>query len=360
VDRLARFPAEVVAALREERMLSSLVPVALGGEGATLGEVAEDVAQLGRHCASSAMIYAMHQIQVACIVRHGRSPYLQGFLKELVSDQLLLASATTEVGTGGDLRTSGCAIVPGESEHAFCLEKQAPVISYGQYADAILTTARRTPESPPSDQVLAVCRASELTLEPISSWDTLGFRGTCSLGFQLTASGDEHAILDDDFDDLASQTMLPVAHLLWSSVWQGIAAAALDRARRFVQAEARKHPGVTSPSALRLAELVVKYQQLVNSIQSTLREYSPMYEDAPTSPNLSFTIALNGLKISASRLVVDVVAGCLEVCGIAGYREDSPFSLGRHLRDAHGAALMVNNDRILANNAQLLLVQREF
>jgi acyl-CoA dehydrogenase len=154
--------------------------------------------------------------------------------------------------------------------------------------------------------------------------------------------------------------MLPVAHLLWSSVWQGIAAAALDRGRRFVQAEARKHPGVTPPSALRLAELVVKYQQLVNSIQSTLREYSPMYEDAPTSPNLSFTIALNGLKISASRLVVDVVGGCLEVCGIAGYREDSPFSLGRHLRDAHGAALMVNNDRILANNAQLLLVQREF
>jgi len=43
---------------------------------------------------------------------------------------------------------------------------------------------------------------------------------------------------------------------------------------------------------------------------------------------------------------------------MAGYRNDSPYSLGRLLRDAQGAALMVNNDRIIANNAQLLLVHR--
>jgi len=44
---------------------------------------------------------------------------------------------------------------------------------------------------------------------------------------------------------------------------------------------------------------------------------------------------------------------------MAGYRQDSPYSLGRLVRDAHGAAVMVNNDRILANNAQMLLVHKE-
>ena len=44
---------------------------------------------------------------------------------------------------------------------------------------------------------------------------------------------------------------------------------------------------------------------------------------------------------------------------MAGYREDSPYSLGRLLRDAQGAAVMVNNDRIVANNAQMLLVHKE-
>ena len=48
----------------------------------------------------------------------------------------------------------------------------------------------------------------------------------------------------------------------------------------------------------------------------------------------------------------------LVICGMAGYREDSEYSLGRLLRDAHGAALMINNDRINANSAQMLLIHR--
>ena len=47
------------------------------------------------------------------------------------------------------------------------------------------------------------------------------------------------------------------------------------------------------------------------------------------------------------------------ICGIAGYRNDSKYSLARHLRDAYGAALMVNNDRIMKLNATMLMVHRE-
>jgi acyl-CoA dehydrogenase len=57
--------------------------------------------------------------------------------------------------------------------------------------------------------------------------------------------------------------------------------------------------------------------------------------------------------------VVDVVNQAMLICGIQGYREDSEYSLGRILRDAHGAAVMVNNDRIAGNTAQLAMVQRE-
>jgi acyl-CoA dehydrogenase len=53
-----------------------------------------------------------------------------------------------------------------------------------------------------------------------------------------------------------------------------------------------------------------------------------------------------------------VINQAMMVCGIAGYRNDTPFSLGRHLRDAHSAALMVSNDRIAANTASLLRVHK--
>src|SRR5206468_5059195 len=95
VDQTARFPHEAVAALREERMLSALVPRELGGLGATIGDVAASCEALGRSCASTAMIYAMHQIEVACLVRHGiASPYFREYLSQLARHEWLVAPAT--------------------------------------------------------------------------------------------------------------------------------------------------------------------------------------------------------------------------------------------------------------------------
>jgi len=357
VDRKARFPSEALDALRAAGTLSALVPVELGGWGLALGDVAEATCALSRSCASTAMVFAMHHMQAACLVRHGRSEFLRGVARQLAEGQELLASATTELGVGGDLRTSKCAVE--RREGRFQLEKQAPVISYGAYADNVLATARRAPDAAPNDQVLVVCSPPGLTLEATSDWDTLGFRGTASPGFVLRAEGDERCVLDDPFSDILERTMLPVSHILWSSVWLGLAWAAVDRARRYVRSEARKQPGTTPPSALRLAELMVVYQQMEAHVTGVARYYDEVWNDPEATSGMGFAIAMNSLKISASTLVVEIVGRAMVICGMAGYREDSEYSMGRLLRDAHGAAVMVNNDRILANNAQMLLVHKE-
>ena len=358
VDRAARFPTEAVDALREDSFLSILIPTELGGAGATLEEVADVVFELGRHCASTGMIFAMHQIQVASIVRHGRSRFFRDYLAQVAEHQLLLASATTELGVGGDVRTSVCTVERDEAGRIH-LEKLAPVISYGEHADGILATARRAPESPPNDQVLVLCRAPGLTLEPTSGWDTLGFRGTCSLGFRLVAEGEAELVLDDAYGDISSQTMLPVSHILWSSVWLGLATSATDKARHFVRTEARKKPGVTPPSALRLAELIAQLQRMEELVRGTARRYDRQCDDLDVLASMGFAIAMNSLKVSTSTLVVDIVNRAMAICGMAGYKEDSPYSLGRILRDAHGAAVMVNNDRINSNTAQMLLIHKD-
>jgi len=41
----------------------------------------------------------------------------------------------------------------------------------------------------------------------------------------------------------------------------------------------------------------------------------------------------------------------MRACGLSGYRNDSEFSIGRHLRDVLSSPIMINNDRILANLA---------
>jgi acyl-CoA dehydrogenase len=89
------------------------------------------------------------------------------------------------------------------------------------------------------------------------------------------------------------------------------------------------------------------------------RHYDQICDDDDATGAMRFAIAMNNLQLSASRLVVDVVSRSMAICGMAGYRQDSPYSLGRLLRDAHGAALLASSDRLTASNAQMLMVSHE-
>ena len=360
VDRDARFPGESIDALRKAKLLSAYVPKEYGGMGLNILQIAKICEALGQYCGSSAMIYAMHKIQVACLVHHAQqSAFFRDYLRQLVEQQRLMASATTELGVGGDLRSSLCAVeVVGD---AFRLTKQAPVISYGEAADEILVTCRRSAEASASDQVQVLVRRSDTTLKPLSGWDTLGFRGTCSSGFALTSQGGAAQILPTPFADILAQTMHPYSHIVWSSLWSGIAMDAVKQARAFVRAEARKTPGETPLSAIRLAETDRVLQDMRHNVLGLTREYHQLLVDAKPEAfsNFGFSIRTNNLKLSSSQLIVDIVGRALLICGISGYRNDSKYSLGRHLRDSYGAALMVNNDRIIKLNATMLMVHKE-
>lgn len=356
VDRDGRFPVESLDALRAAGLLSCAVPVELGGEGLTLGEVGAVCELLGRHCASTAMVFAMHQIQVFALVRHDSSEPILELLREVVREQLLLASATTEIGIGGDTRSSTCFVE--RDGDVVRLHKNAPVISYGEHCDAVLATARRDADAPPSDQVLVVCRRADTVLERTGTWDTLGFRGTCSPGFLLTATGRADMVLAEDYAVISAKSMLPVSHVLWSHLWLGIGTGAVDRARRATQKAARAKPGTVPPAAVRLAEVLGVLQQFRELVHGAARRFDALAVDDEGLTSIGFSMDMNNLKVTTSGLVVDVVSQALQVAGIAGYREDGPYRLGRYLRDAFGASLMVNNDRIMANNAQLALVHR--
>ncbi len=360
VDRDARFPAEAMAALAQAKLLSAYVPAEYGGMGLNILQIAKICEALGQYCGSSAMIYAMHCIQVACVVHHAQdSAYFRQYLRRLVEEQRLMASATTEIGTGGDLTSSICAV---EMEmDAFTLTKKAPVISYGEYADDILVTCRRSADAQASDQVQVLVRRGEYQAEPLSTWDTMGFRGTCSSGFTLTAIGAADQVLPTPFSEILSQTMHPYSHIVWGALWSGIAADAVNRARAFVRAEARKTPGETPICAIRLAEVDQVLQEMRHNVLCLTREYQDLLNAG--CPDLfhgfGFSIRTNNLKVSCSQRIVQIVGGALLICGISGYRNDSKFSLSRHLRDSYGAALMVNNDRITKLNATMLMAHKE-
>jgi acyl-CoA dehydrogenase len=360
VDREARFPHEAIDALRELQALSAFVPRELGGAGVGMDEIATASFLLGKRCGATAMVFAMHQIQVACLVRHSaRSEWFEQYLRELVADQRLIASATSEVGTGGDMGRSVAAVEPGANGRA-SFEKQAPTVSYGSHADDLLTTLRRSPDADGGDQVAVLTHADQVELEQMGTWDPFGMRGTCSPGFKIRASFDAGQVLPEPFAEVSGRTMVPVSHILWSHIWLGIATDAFDRARAFVRAAARQKPGEPLPAAVRLSHLMVELSLLRGEVGSALREFDDeSAHEGEQTATMARAVRYNNLKIAASEQAPRVCQGAMGVCGIVGFKNDTPYSVGRHLRDTMSAALMVANERIHQTNAALLLVAKD-
>jgi acyl-CoA dehydrogenase len=360
VDRNARFPSESLEALRAERALSALVPTEYGGGGLPLETVAEACFELGRRCGASAMVFAMHSIMVASIVRHaGRSEWYADYLRRLVREQRLVASVTSEVGTGGDLGRSIAAVTPvGDGRATF--EKQAPTVSYGAYADDLMTTVRRSPDAEPGDQVAVVTSRDQHTLEQTATWDPLGMRGTCSPGYIVRAEFPEEQVLPTPLATVLTESMVPISHLLWSHLWLGIATDAFDRARAFVKASAKGRPDQLPPTAIKLSQLMSDLSLLRAEVSSGLREFVDADQsDRESLSTMASILRFNNLKIAASEQAPRICQGAMNVCGIVGFKNDTPFSVGRHLRDTMSASLMVANDRIHQTNASLLLIAKE-
>jgi acyl-CoA dehydrogenase len=360
VDRSARFPDETVDALRSERAFSAYIPEEYGGGGVSFEAIAAACFELGRRCGASAMVFAMHQIQIAAIARHvDGAVWFEAYLRDVAREQRLVASVTSEVGTGGDIGKSIAAVQPGDDGLA-TFEKQAPTVSYGAYADDLLTTLRRAPDAEPGDQVVVLTHRDQHALEQTGTWDPMGMRGTCSPGYVVRATFPIDQVLPTPFSTVGTESMVPISHILWSHLWLGISTDAFDRARAFVRASAKSRPDQLPPTATRLSQLMSELSLLRAEVSTGLRDFTDASAgDREALSTMAMILRFNNLKIAASEQAPRVCQGAMSVCGIVGYKNDTPFSVGRHLRDTMSACLMVANDRIHQTNASLLLIAKD-
>jgi acyl-CoA dehydrogenase len=338
VDQAARFPSESIDALRSGgllawRDLARPFP---------LREVALCCYELARHCASTALVYAMHQAQLAVLRAHGTGPWHRHLLEDIRSRQLLIGSSTSESGPPG-------ALVPATAGLThFQLGKQAPTISYGRQCDVLLATTRGCEAARHPQQVMVALLSEQVELQQQDAFVTAGMRGTCSFGYLLQARASAEQILPDDLQAISATTMLPVSHVLWASVWLGIAASALGRAREYVR---RRRTGEDAGARRQhLGQAEVHYAQACAHVEWGLN----LMEGNPRPATLGgLSPDMNLLKVSVSQCAIHVVTEALQTCGIAGYREDGPFSLGQHLRDVFSSSLMIHNDSLLDSIARM-------
>ena len=245
VDKAARFPHETLAALKQARLLSAAVPKECGGGGASMRELAEHVRRAGAGLRGGAA-WCWRCTTSRSRASRGtavESPFFRGYLRELVEQQLLIASITSEVGICGDTRSSICA-----------LEQRRRPLQARQGRDHRARTAStpttcsspagatRTRRQRPGPRARAQGRLHARRRR--RRWDTLGMRGTCSPGLQVVGvGGPVEQVVPGSFADSSAQTMVRTRTSCGRRVWLGIAADAVARAGAYVRAEARKKPG---------------------------------------------------------------------------------------------------------------------
>jgi acyl-CoA dehydrogenase len=91
-------------------------------------------------------------------------------------------------------------------------------------------------------------------------------------------------------------------------------------------------------------------------IVASMDEFARHAHDWRTLSSLDFQSSITLLKVQASEMAVETVMHAMRTCGLAGYRNDGEFAIGRHLRDVLSAPIMINNDRILSNAATSTLL----
>lgn len=360
VDANGRFPHEAVEVMRETGAFIWPIPKQYGGMGATVYDLAQACKAIGQYCSAAAAVLSMHYTQILSVIHHHQNnPQLIAYMQRVAKENRLIASVTSEVGPGGNMRNSACAVEMKDGQ--FTLTKQATTISYGEHADDLMITARKDHDAAAGDQVLVIAEKGHFTLDNIGEWDTLGMRGTCSPPATVSAHGDAWQVIPAPFADIATHTMVPTSHILWSAWWYGLATGATQKARELLRAKARSNPGTNPLGAHRVAELDAQLQSMGYEVMWMAREYAEAVSDnslAPLTTEIGYGLNINALKLNSSNNVVKIVGEALAICGIQAYKNKGPFSLGRQLRDAYSSIMMIHNDRITQTNASNLTIYK--
>lgn len=327
VDGEGRFPHEAVDALCYSRLLSATVPVEYGGDGVTSADACEIVRTLARSCTSTALVYAVHTACVFALVRHTRDESVADLLRDIAANQLLLTFLEP---VSEPLDGYRSAHREGASDVHF-----AP---FGTNADVVLV--RVGAESAGNDNGFRALRSTDISLIRDQKRGGLGFRGIDWDWYTFSWVPETGLPLADGYRAVALDTLYPAVHLLASAAWLGIGDAAIATVGRYVAAYGDERPAKFLRDSRRLNDMRAVHDGLVGRVHEYAQDCALRGEGHRAGCTEYET--LGEIVDAATKGVMGVVSDALAVCGMSGYDENGPYSLGKEIRDVLGAKVFLD------------------
>lgn len=324
-DASGRFVSDNYLLLKEHRLLSAGVPAALGGGGATYGELCQMLRELGQHCGSTALALSMHShLLAAAVWRHRHGQPAEALLRKIAASELVLVAT----GAGDWVSSVGRAVrVPGgyrvSAKKRFCS---------GSPVGDLLVTSAPFDEGEAGPEVLHFAlsmRAEGVRVH--DDWDALGMRATGSHSVEL-----DDVFVPEDAVSLRRargqwhpswNVVCTVAVPIFMAPYVGVAERAATLARQAARARAsdpiaRQRLGQLE-SSLALAQMAHR-EAIANASE---------YAFAPVVERANCALVCKSLM---TRALQDTVASAVELVGGSAFSKRHELErLARDIQAAH-------------------------
>lgn len=336
-DQSGELPLANLRALGESGLMGLMVPPEFGGLGGTVSQFAAVAETLAKACPSTSMIWGMHTNQYITLVEFGNQQQKEAFLPAIARGETLVASGTTEPGTGGNLFY--CNSAAQQVDDGWRVTSTKPVVTAAQHANLCFIITRANPAAS-GEQLsffIVPCDLDEVT--NFGEWNTVGMRATQSSGLQfkdvpltdLNLLGGEGG-----FGPIALTSMMPLGLSGFAATWLGAAQAALDFAADHVMQRIHRfsvsgdEQGHSVASYDTVQRQIAEANILLHQTRAFVHQVTHAVDDSKAAPfqpvplEKAFQIAELALsmRVAAGENAIAATTTALRVAGAQGYRRD--------------------------------------
>lgn len=333
VDAQGRFPAEGMRALADAGLWGLLVPAELGGLGQGLRTLAAVVDEIAQRCASTAMIFMMHNCGVNCYLADPAK--FETELRAAAAGEHLSTLAFSEKGSRSQFWAPVSRAVASADGSGVTLSAEKSWVTSAGIADGIVASCGSPSGTGPS---VYLVKKDDAGLSISGGWNSLGMRGNQSNPMTCTDVALENATrligVDGKGDDIMLGKALPVFQICQGAIGVGIAEAAFAATQKHLTAHGFEHTGtklMDLPNLrARLATIRIETDKA--------RAYLVAVLDKLESGAADAMLHVLAVKSSSAETAVHATEVAMRACGGAAFSKH--LGLERAFRDARAAVVM--------------------
>jgi alkylation response protein AidB-like acyl-CoA dehydrogenase len=331
VDAEGTFPRQAVTALGEAGLLGLTSSAEVGGAGKGLREAAQVVEQLGRGCASTAMVVTMHYCAAAVIEAYGPRDVREA----IAGGDHLSTLAFSEAGSRSHFWVPLGTAAQLDGTGRVALDASKSWVTSAGEADSYVWSSQ--PLQGDGLSTIWLVPAGSTGLQVAGSFDGLGLRGNASRPMSADrVTVDRAAMLGEDGAgfELMVGTVLPNFQVLNAAMSVGLMESAIAGTATHATATRFEHLGQSFADQpvvrLQIARMRVTADQARTMRDDTISAIESGRPDAQ--------LRVLEVKAAASEAALAVTDTAMRVCGGSAFRKE--VSVERNFRDARAASVM--------------------